>query len=80
MSADRQLAERMALVDRVWRDITVQVLAPQNPEVPELVQVLRYGDVEYPLYLDGGVTRVIPPGGVPAGSYETIEEMDLKTA
>ncbi len=74
------VSERMALVDRIWRDITEQVLAPTDPETPELIQVLRYGDREYPLFLDGGVTRVIPPGGLPAGSYETIEELDLKTA
>ena len=74
------VSERMGLVDRVWRDITEPVLAPREMDAPELIQVLRYGAREYPLYLDGGVTRVIPPGGVPAGSYETIEEMDLKTA
>ena len=32
---------------------------------PQLVQVLRYGNWAYPLYLDGEVTRVIPLGGMP---------------
>jgi len=72
--------ERMNLVDRVWRDITEPVLPPADPETPELVQVILYGKREFPLYLDSGVTRVIPPGGVPAGSYETIPQLDLKTA
>ena len=72
--------ERMTLVDRVWRDITEPVLPPADAGTPELIQVVFYGDREFPLYLDGGVTRVIPPGGVPAGSYETIPSLDLKTA
>lgn len=72
--------ERMNLVDRVWRDVTEPVLPPADANEPELIQVVRYGDREYPLYLDGGVTRVIPPGGVPAGSYRAIPSMDLKTA
>lgn len=74
------VSERMALVDRVWRDITEPVLPPKDPEVPQLIQVVRYGDREYPLYLDGGVTRVIPSGGVPAGSFSKTERVDLKTA
>ncbi|MDT8341434.1 MAG: hypothetical protein RQ751_07975 [Longimicrobiales bacterium] len=74
------VSERMALVDRVWRDITQPVLPPARDDEPQLIQVVRYGEREYPLYLDGGVTRVIPPGGVPAGSYRRIEQVDLKTA
>lgn len=74
------VSERMGLVDRVWRDITEPVLPPSDPEVAQLIQVIRYGAREYPLYLDGGVTRVIPEGGVPAGSYSKIERVDLKTA
>lgn len=72
--------ERMNLVDRVWRDITEPVLPPSDPETPELVQVLLYGKREFPLYLDGGVTRVIPKGGVAQGSVETTPSLDLKTA
>lgn len=72
--------ERMSLVDRVWREITDPVLPPSDPETPQLVQVVRYGAREYPLYLDGGVTRVIPPGGVAAGSFAKVDGVDLKTA
>lgn len=72
--------DRMALVDRVWREITEPVLPPTDPETPQLVQVLRYGNREYPLFLDGGVTRVIPPGGVKVQEWTGAEELDLKTA
>jgi len=74
------VSERMALVDRVWREITEPVLPPENPAEPKLIQVIRYGDREYPLYLDGEVTRVIPPGGVPAKRRARIERLDMKTA
>jgi hypothetical protein len=74
------VSERMALVDRIWREITEPVLAPQDSATPKLIQVLRYGNREYPLHLDGGVTRVIPPGGLPAGSFAQVEKVDLKTA
>lgn len=72
--------ERMNLVDRVWRDITEPVLPPSDPDTPELVQVVLYGSREFPLYLDGGVTRVIPAGGLARGSNESIPSLDLKTA
>jgi hypothetical protein len=72
------VAERTHLLDRVWRQITVEVLPPSDPETPELVQILHYGDREYPLYLDGGVTRVIPEGGVAV--ERAYDELDLKTA
>lgn len=74
------VSERMSLVDRVWREITEPVLPPKNPAEPKLIQVIRYGDREYPLYLDGDVTRVIPPGGVAAGSFARIDRLDMKTA
>lgn len=74
------VSERMTLVDRVWREVTEPVLPPEDPEVPQLVQVVRYGDREYPLYLDGGVTRVIPPGGLPARRSRRVDQVDLKTA
>lgn len=72
------VAERMNIVDRVWRQITTEVLPPSDPNAPQLIQVLRYGDREYPLHLDGGVTRVIPEGGVPIDARR--EALDLKTA
>ncbi|RMH20194.1 MAG: hypothetical protein D6701_04030 [Gemmatimonadetes bacterium] len=61
------VSERMALVDRVWRNITEPVNPPDDGGQPQLVQVIRYGDAwVYPLYLDGSVTRVLPHGGLPA--------------
>jgi len=58
--------ERMALVDRVWRDITSPVPPPRDPESPELVQVVRVeGEWAYPIYLHGVETRVMPTGGAP---------------
>lgn len=57
--------ERMSLVDRVWRSITERVSPIAGVTEPQLVQVLRYGNWAYPLYLDGEVTRVIPLGGMP---------------
>ena len=61
------VAERMTLVDRVWRAITEEVLPPASQDEPELVQIIEFGPWAYPLYLDGGCTRVIPHGGVPVG-------------
>lgn len=74
------VSERMALVDRVWREITEPVMPPEDPAEPQLIQMVRYGDREYPLYLDGDVTRVIPPGGVPVRRRTRIDKMDLKSA
>lgn len=70
---------RMALVDAVWRAITEPVPAPLD-DAPVLVQVLHYGNRDYPLYLHGSVTRVIPSGGVPAEVMATVAALDLKTA
>lgn len=70
--------ERMNLADRVWRSITEPVPPPPEGEGPLLIQVIHYGDRTYPLYLDGRVTRVIPPGGVQ--SDVTVPVLDLKTA
>ncbi|HEX9887555.1 MAG TPA: hypothetical protein VGA70_13745 [Longimicrobiales bacterium] len=77
------VSERMALVDRVWRAVTEPVPPPPDPEVPLLVQVIRHGEREYPLYLNGVVTRVMPHGGIPVppdinGHDGTL--MDLKSA
>lgn len=57
--------DRMSLVDRVWRAITERVSPSWCSSEPELIQVVRYGNWAYPLYLDGDVTRVIPRGGMP---------------
>ena len=70
---------RMALVDAVWRAITEPVLPPSGEE-PELIQVLHYGDRDYPLYVQGNVTRVIPSGGVPAEIMATVPALDMKSA
>jgi hypothetical protein len=70
---------RMALVDAVWRAITEPVPPPSGEE-PELIQVLHYGDRDYPLYVQGNVTRVIPSGGVPAKIMATVPALDLKSA
>lgn len=70
---------RMSLVDAVWRSITEPVLPPSSEE-PELIQVLQYGDREYPLFVQGAMTRVIPTGGLPATDRATVPSLDLKTA
>jgi hypothetical protein len=58
--------ERMSIVDRVWRDITRPVHSPSDPEVPELIQIVRVeGEWAYPIYLAGVETRVMPTGGGP---------------
>ena len=68
---------RMAYVDRVWRNITEPVLPPTDFSRPELVQVIHYGGVwAYPLYLDGGITRVIPHGGMPMPEAATGRRLD----
>ena len=72
--------ERMSLVDRVWRSITERVHSSTSHTGPELIQVVRYGNWVYPLYVDGDVTRVIPYGGMPLGevSTEMIFEIGLE--
>jgi hypothetical protein len=70
--------ERMSLADRVWRSITEPVPPPPEGQPPILIQVIRYGDRNFPLYLDGRVTRVIPPGGIQVDL--SAPALDLKTA
>jgi hypothetical protein len=70
--------ERMNLADRVWRSITEPVPPPPEGQGPLLIQVIRYGDRNFPLYLDGRVTRVIPPGGIEV--EVSAPWLDLKTA
>lgn len=76
------VSERMALVDRVWRAITVPVATPADPDHPELIQVLRYRDRDYPLCLDGGRTRVIHDREIKSNGLHRsmIMDFDLKTA
>ena len=65
------VSERMTLVDRVWRDITAPVPAPDDTEEPELIQVVCVeGEWAYPIYLSGVETRVMPTGGVPLGELK----------
>jgi len=60
--------DRMDLMDQVWRGITRPVPPPRDQQEPELVQVVRIEDEwAFPIYLDGGETRVLPAGGVPSG-------------
>lgn len=72
------VSERMTLVDRVWRSITEPVTPLVGTHEPQLVQVIRYGEWAYPLYLDGDSTRVIPHGGVPLSEVpsDMIFELD----
>lgn len=77
------VSERMSIVDRVWRAATEPVLPPQNPGSPELIQVIQLGGWAYPLHLDGGSTRVVPLGGVPAGEVgraKPVLELDRMSA
>lgn len=72
------VSERMALVDRVWRAITEPLTPGAGSDKPKLIQVIRFGNWAYPLYLDGDVTRVIPHGGLPLAEVpqELVFELD----
>ncbi|MFQ5538515.1 MAG: hypothetical protein ACE5GJ_13810 [Gemmatimonadota bacterium] len=76
------VAERMSLVDRIWRAITEQTMPPPNPDKPYLVQVVQHGAWAYPIYLDGPCTRVIPHGGlsVAEADPDLVLHLDLKSA
>lgn len=71
------VSERMTLVDRVWRAISQPVSQSEFTGKPELIQVIRFGDWAYPLYLDGDVTRVIPLGGMPFAEVPSELVFDL---
>lgn len=71
------VSERMTLVDRVWRSITEAVAPPVGSSEPQLVQVVRYGDWAYPLYLDGNATRVIPLSGMPFAEVKEQSTFDF---
>ncbi len=74
------VSERMTLVDRVWRSITEPVMATAGKKGPELIQIIRYGNWAYPLYIDGDATRVIPLSGTPLAevSKKSDFEFDLE--
>jgi hypothetical protein len=78
------VAERMSLVDRVWRSITERIQPAPRPDQPYLVQIVQYGSWAYPVVLDGAVTRVLPHGGVPVGEVrqgtKKVLQLDRKTA
>ena len=78
------VSERMTLVDRVWRAITEAVAPPMGSQEPQLIQVIRFGDWAYPLYLDGSSTRVVPLSGKPLAEVDeppTFEfDLERKTA
>lgn len=78
------VSERMALVDRVWRAITEPVATPTGTSEPTLIQVVRYGNWAYPLYLDGDSTRVVPLSGMPLADVSELPavevDMERKTA
>ncbi|MBI4520639.1 MAG: hypothetical protein HY701_07360 [Gemmatimonadetes bacterium] len=58
------VSERMALLDPVWRGITVPVDVHENGHAV-LIQVAQYREQwAYPLYIDRGTTCVHPAGGV----------------
>lgn len=72
------VAERMSLVDRVWRAVTEEVLPPESYDVPELLQVVQFGHWAYPLYLDGACTRVIPHGGLSMAEVDADQILRLE--
>jgi len=65
------VSERMSLVDRVWRSITEELPTTVVSNEPRLIQVVRFGNWAYPLYLDGNVTRVLPHGGTPLAEVKS---------
>ena len=71
------VSERMALVDRVWRAITVSVPGPKDPKRPELIQLVVCKKHSYPLYLDGARTRVILDRAEPSPKLARAMVMDF---
>lgn len=79
------VAERMSLVDRVWRAVTEPVVPPTGHCEPKLIQVVKFGAWAWPLFLDGASTRVMPHGGLPVAQLDhertvTVVNLDRKTA
>ncbi len=71
------VSERMALVDRVWRSITVSVPGPKDLQLPELIQIVVCKKRSYPLYLDGPRTRVILDRTEPSSKMARAMIMDF---
>ncbi|MBI4538785.1 MAG: hypothetical protein HY704_04655 [Gemmatimonadetes bacterium] len=75
--------ERMTLLDPVWRAITEPVEGTARSS-PVLIQVAEYGGRwAYPLYGEGGTTRVRPAGGMPVSRLNgqgRAERIELCTA
>ena len=77
------VAERMSIVDRIWRAITEAAMPPEDQNTPELSQVVQLGAWAYPIHLDGSATRVIPLGGIPVaelGRQQVVLQLDRKSA
>ena len=76
------VSERMVLIDRVWRAITVPVSPPKDPSEPELVQIVVCRERSYPLFLEGSRTRAIPDRveAASASARAMIMDFDLKIA
>lgn len=65
------VAERMTLVDRVWRSMTEPVPPPTRLDRPQLIQIVTFGDHwAYRVYLDGASTRIVPVGESPKESAD----------
>lgn len=71
------VSERMSHVDRVWRAISEATTPPDDPDKPQLIQVIHFGPWAYPLYLDGACTRVIPHGGLPIAELDPEMQIHL---
>jgi hypothetical protein len=76
------VSERMGIVDRVWRAITVPVPPPADLDQPQLIQILTFRDRTYPLFLEGGRTRVIGNAEIDGNRLprSMVMDFDLKTA
>jgi hypothetical protein len=80
------IADRMNLVDRVWRSVSEPVSSLRNEAKPKLIQVIQFGGWAWPLHIDGSVTRVIPEGGIPASELnrtrkrKSVFRLDRRTA
>jgi hypothetical protein len=80
------IADRMNLVDRVWRAVSEPVSSLRNAAKPKLIQVVQFGGWAWPLHIDGSVTRVIPDGGMPTSELnhdrkrKSVFRLDRRTA
>lgn len=80
------IADRMNLVDRVWRSVSEPVSSLRSADKPKLIQVIQFGGWAWPLHIDRNVTRVIPDGGMPASQIDqdrkrkSVFRLDRRTA